>query len=200
MTRSPNTPRIRLTQTWFAALVVASALAGRTPLPLLYDRLVGAAALLLVTAAVLGRIWCSAFIAGRKDAQLVTEGPYALCRHPLYLLSLVGAVGLGLATRSLTLTLASTGLLGALLGVAARREELRLASLHGAAFVQYAAVTPGCWPRWRAWKMPASIELPPAIFWKAFLDGGSFVLLYLLVDAARALREVGVFPTLLALP
>lgn len=200
MTRSPNTPRIRLTQTWFAALVAASALAGRAPLPPLYDRLVGAAALLLVTAAVLGRIWCSAFIAGRKDAQLVTGGPYALCRHPLYLLSVIGTVGLGLATRSFTLTLTSTGMLAALLGAAARREELLLASLHGTAFVKYAAVTPRWWPRWRAWQMPASIELPPSIFWKAFLDGGSFVLLYLLVDAARTLREAGVFPALLALP
>ena len=84
---------------------------GHSNLPGPVQILLDAAALLLVATAMLGRIWCSVFIAGRKDTRLVVDGPYALCRHPLYGLSLLGGAGLGLATHSATLTVATLLLL-----------------------------------------------------------------------------------------
>lgn len=42
--------------------------------------------------------------------------------------------------------------------------------------------------------MPATLAVRPGLLWKAFLDAGSFVLLFVL--AAHALRELGVLPTL----
>ena len=38
----------------------------------------------LVGISSMGRMWCSLYIAGYKDNRLVTEGPYSLCRNPLY--------------------------------------------------------------------------------------------------------------------
>jgi protein-S-isoprenylcysteine O-methyltransferase Ste14 len=35
------------------------------------------------------RFWATLYIGGRKERDLVTEGPYSLCRHPLYLGSLL---------------------------------------------------------------------------------------------------------------
>src|SRR5262245_36841884 len=34
------------------------------------------------------RFWATLYIGGRKERELVTDGPYSLCRHPLYLGSL----------------------------------------------------------------------------------------------------------------
>lgn len=200
MTRSASTRRIRITQAYFLALVAASAFVGPAPLPTIADRLVGLVALLLVCTACFGRIWCSAFIAGHKDARLVTSGPYSLCRHPLYLLSLVGGVGLGVATRSVTLTSLTIAVLGTLFAQAMKAEEALLAGLHGDAFARYVASTPRFWPSLRGWRLEASVELRPTIFWKAFLDAGTFIVLYALVELAHTLRAAGALPVLLELP
>lgn len=200
MTRSASTPRLQATLFLYLALVAAAGVAGGPALPPATDQLLRVSALLLVGTACLGRIWCSAFIAGHKDARLVTTGPYATCRNPLYVLSFLGAVGLGLATRSVTLTAAVAALLAALFGSAVRAEEQVLARLHGAEFERYVAATPRWWPAFHRYSVPEGLDLKPRVFWKAFLDAGSFVVLYLLVDSARALRQAGMLPTLLNLP
>ena len=200
MTRSASTPRLRLTVAYYVLLIIAAATLGPPALPPRLDLTVELAALLLVSLAALGRIWCSVFIAGRKDAELVTAGPYALCRHPLYALSLIGGLGLGLATRSIALTLVTLAVLATLLGTAARTEEHVLASRHAQEFAAYAARVPRWWPRWSNWHMPSELRVPPAVLWKAFVDAGAFLLLFALVDAAHTMRASGISPTLLALP
>lgn len=200
MTRSASTPRLQATLLLYLVMIVAASLAGGQALPPLADQLVRIVAVLLVGIACLGRIWCSAFIAGHKDSRLVTSGPYATCRNPLYVLSFAGALGLGLATRTVTLTVAVAAILAVLFSTAVRAEEKVLAGLHGAGFERYAATTPRWWPAFQRHAVPEAIELRPRIFWKAFLDAGSFLVLYLLVDSARALREAGLLPTLLHLP
>src|SRR5882672_454668 len=100
MTDSASTPRLRATFAIYLALVAATAVVGPRELPVGWHYLTGFAGFMLVALACLGRIWCSLFIAGHKDEVLVTTGPYALCRHPLYSFSLLGALGLGLTSRS----------------------------------------------------------------------------------------------------
>jgi protein-S-isoprenylcysteine O-methyltransferase Ste14 len=46
--------------------------------------------LLLVGIATVGRLWCSLYISGRKSAELVMDGPYSICRHPLYFFPYLG--------------------------------------------------------------------------------------------------------------
>ncbi|MFO1078911.1 MAG: isoprenylcysteine carboxylmethyltransferase family protein [Planctomycetota bacterium] len=198
MTVSASTPRLRLTLAWYLLLALAAALGGPQPRPV--HALCDFAALLLVGLAVLGRIWCSVFIAGRKDAELVTAGPYAACRHPLYLLSLVGGLGLGLATHSWLLTLATVVVLLLLFGAAMRSEDALLAQLHGAAWQAWARATPRLWPDLRRIGPPATLTTQPRVLWKAFVDGGSFLLLLAVLVLLRTAREAGLWPTLLPLP
>jgi protein-S-isoprenylcysteine O-methyltransferase Ste14 len=200
MTTSASTPRLRLTLVWYVLLLGITAIAGTPPLPAPWRVLLDALSLLLVAGAVMGRIWCSVFIAGRKDSELVTIGPYALCRHPLYLLSLAGGFGLGLATHSLLLAGCTLLVLYALFATAMRNEEAYLAARHGAAFAAYVAGTPRLWPRLAGWTLPATIEARPPVLWKAFVDGGAFTLLYVLLLVARSLREAGLWHELLRLP
>ncbi|HSD75053.1 MAG TPA: methyltransferase, partial [Steroidobacteraceae bacterium] len=103
MTTSISTARVRLTLAWYALVVLLIAVSERP----WTHHWSGAAALvlglLLMSCAALGRAWTSLFIAGHKDERLVTTGPYALCRHPLYALSLLGGLGVGLASRSVVI-------------------------------------------------------------------------------------------------
>jgi protein-S-isoprenylcysteine O-methyltransferase Ste14 len=184
---------------YYVLLVGASAVTAPANETDLRGGILTLAGLLLVSLALLGRIWCSVFIAGRKDAELVTAGPYALCRHPLYALSIVGGLGLGVATGSLTFTLVTLFVLGLLLVPAALSEERALAERYGAKFADYAELVPRWWPRLGHWHAPAEIRVRPDILWKAFVDAGSFLLLYVLIVAARALRAIGVTPTLFTL-
>jgi protein-S-isoprenylcysteine O-methyltransferase Ste14 len=201
MTRSASTPRLRITQTYFLLLLVASAVAGPAPRPAVIELAFRLVSLLLVATACLGRIWCSAFLAGRKDTQLVTQGPYARCRHPLYALSFMGGLGLAMATHSVVLTLLTAVVLATLLVRAARAEESFLAQRHGADYVRYASTTPRWLPaRGRCLAPHALIEVHLTLYWKAFRDAGAFILLYLLIDSARTLRILGLLPTLLTLP
>lgn len=203
MTTSASTPRLRITQTWYLALLLLACVNAGSALPAAADTVCDTLALLLVGGAFLGRIWCSAFIAGRKDQVLVTAGPYSRCRNPLYSLSWLGAAGLGLATRSVTLTASTLALLALLYWRAALAEEKILQSLHGAAFTAWCKHTPRFLPLPRAAApaaTPAQLQQPAQIYWKAFQDAGSMLLLYALIEAARGLREIGVLPTLLHLP
>lgn len=85
-------------------------------------------------------------------AALVTEGPYAHCRHPLYRQILLGAAGMALLLGSLlhlTLLLA----LAAVLGGKARREERSLLALHPG-YRAYRASTAAILPHlpWLDWR------------------------------------------------
>lgn len=203
MTTSASTPRLRLTLAFYLALWISTAFAGPGAAGGFLPALLAPLSWLLVGGASLGRIWCSVFVAGRKDAVLVTEGPYALCRHPLYALSIVAAVGLGLATRSLVLTAAALLVVTLLVSRAARAEERLLLSIHGAAYADYMAATPRFWPRMAALdaaQPPQRLEIQPRVLWKAFLDAGSILLLLGLIESARLARETGLTPTLLPLP
>jgi protein-S-isoprenylcysteine O-methyltransferase Ste14 len=194
MTESASTPRLRTTFGIYLALIPASALVGPRDVPFALHALAGCAGFVLVALACLGRIWCSAFIAGHKDEQLVTSGPYARCRHPLYACSLVGALGLGLTTRSPLLCAVVVALIAALVVYAAACEEQFLEAQFPDEFRAYVTAVPNkWWPRAAAAAMPERIEVRPAIYWKAFLDAGSFFLLYVLVSVAAEYRVVPTF-------
>jgi protein-S-isoprenylcysteine O-methyltransferase Ste14 len=203
MTTSASTPRLRLTLGFYLGLWLLTAVAGPPAAASLGGRYTDLLAWLIVIAGSLGRIWCSVFVAGRKDAVLVTEGPYALCRHPLYMLSIGVAAGLGLGTRSIVLTALAVIVVWALVAQAARSEERLLLSLHGSAYADYMARARRFLPGLAAWpaaRPPERLEIQPRVLWKAFLDAGSIVLLLALIIATRLLREAGITPTLLPLP
>jgi protein-S-isoprenylcysteine O-methyltransferase Ste14 len=203
MTQSTSTPRLRFTLFYYVVLAVASAICGPSQPADAWDTLaLNTLSFALVTVAILGRVWCSVFIAGHKEEELVTSGPYALCRHPLYALSILGGFGLGIATHTVVLTLITLIVLTLLLASDARKEESRLEARHGEAFRAYARHTPRWLPALRRPRppLPRRVQLPPDLYWKAFLDAGSFALLYLLIVTMTTLRETGLSPTLLHIP
>ncbi len=201
MTESASTPRLRVTFAIYVALIPATTLIGPREIPFFWHLAFGFAGFFFVALACLGRIWCSVFIAGHKDEKLVTTGPYVRCRHPLYSFSLLGALGLGLTTRSPLLCVAVVALIAALVIYAASCEEQFLEAAFPEEFKAYLAAVPNkWWPRARhatpgasAGATPERLDVRSAIYWKAFLDGGSFFLLYLLVSGAAEYRIMPTF-------
>lgn len=191
---SASTPRLRATFAIYLALVATTTVIGPRAVSATWYYLSGALGFICVTLACLGRIWSSVFIAGHKDEELVTTGPYALCRHPLYSCSILGALGLGLTTRSPLLCALVVVLIAALVIYAAAGEEQFLADAFPEAFKNYLLATPNkWWPGSRRVALPANLDVRPVVFWKSFLDAGSFFVLYLLVALATEYRLVPAF-------
>lgn len=189
MTDSASTPRLRATFAIYIALIAATVFVGpREIKPWLYYSM-GIAGFICVALACLGRLWSSVFIAGHKDAELVTTGPYARCRHPLYACSMLGALGLGLTSKSLLLCAIVVVLIAALVTYAASCEEQFLADAFPEEFKAYVASTPNMWWPGRRVALPAHLDVIPSVFRKAFLDAGSFFLLWLLVAVAAEVRR-----------
>lgn len=168
------------------------------------QRLLSAALLLLAFAlvgvAVIGRAWCALYISGYKDARLVTDGPYSLCRNPLYFFSLLGMAGVGLASETLTLGVLLPALFVPEYRAVVRREEAVLRSRFGGAFDDYCAATPRFVPRLRALAEPGTYEVRPRVFRRALGDLVWFVWCLGIVQFVVALHEFGVVRPLLRLP
>lgn len=161
-------PRILISRL-FVAGVAAALMLGRSRWAMpgsMIPELMMLAGLTMATLAAAGRMWCSLFIAGRKNAVLVTQGPYALCRNPLYFSSLVGAMGVGLASGMFTVTLAVALAFALYYPGVIRREEVFLLQRHGESFVTYVQKVPCFWPQRGGGPdaFPTSIQCHPRIF------------------------------------
>lgn len=200
MNTSTSTPRIRQTQGLYALLLLAVALTGGRTFAGIAGLAAQAGGFVLVGAGTLFRLWTSAYIAGRKDLELVQDGPYARCRHPLYLGSLVAGLGLALSTRSVVLTLGVPALLAVLHTGAIRSEERSLQRAFGDEWSRYAARVGLLWPRLGVPGPMGRREVDLAVYRKAFLDAASMLGLWLLLVTADVLRQSGPWDGLFALP
>jgi protein-S-isoprenylcysteine O-methyltransferase Ste14 len=200
MTTSRSTPRLRLTALLLLVLLGLVAVSERTAATGLAGQVLQLVGLVCVACAALGRVWTSIFIAGFKDAQLVRRGPYAMLRHPLYALSLLAMLGVGLTTRSGAITGGLLVAFAAIYFAATRAEDRLLHDLHGEAFARYAREVRALLPRWSAYEVPESLEVRPRVLWKAFLDAGTLLGLWGLLVLVDALQRAGLTPTWITLP
>ena len=156
--------------------------------------------LVLVFAAILGRLWAILFIGARKNAELVTDGPYSMCRNPLYFFSLLGIAGVGLMFGSLLLTALVTAAAIVIFRYTALREASYLRSRFPAAHEAYAARTPLLWPDPRRYTSAETVAFSQAALTKTFLDCLAFLALFPLAEGIEALHLAGYLPTVLFLP
>jgi protein-S-isoprenylcysteine O-methyltransferase Ste14 len=157
------------------------------------------AGLALAAVGAAGRIWCSFFISGRKDGQLVTEGPYSISRNPLYVFSCIGLVGVGLTTETLTYPVLFLAIFGLYYPGIMAREERRLEELFGEAYRQYRQRVPRFWPRLELYSEPASWSSNPRLFRRHILSDIWFVWIAAIIELIEGFRDVDVLPHLLRL-
>lgn len=154
----------------------------------------------LVLVCIVGRMWSILYIGARKNAELVTAGPYSMTRNPLYVFSTIGAVGIGLMTGSVVIALALGLVAFGILHVTAQKEAAYLRTLFGPSYDRYAAVTPLFWPNPRLYAEPQKADFSPVALRRTFVDGLVFLLAFPLIELVEYLQESGVVPVLLNLP
>lgn len=154
----------------------------------------------LVVVSVLGRLWCSLYLAGYKNGSLITTGPYSIVRNPLYIFSMLGGIGIGMATMSLTITLLIVLFLVGISHATINAEESKLESLFGAEYRQYRMQTSSILPRFQRFEAPTTYTISFRHVHAAFLDVVWFFIVFLLALWLLKARAGGWLPQLFTLP
>ena len=153
-------------------------------------------AVFLVGVACLGRLWCSVYIAGYKTDHLVTQGPYSMCRNPLYFFSLLGALGIGFASETFLIpVLILIGFL-AYYPLVIKSEEAELAKLHKTEFEIYFKKVPRFFPKISYLSEPEEYIVKPVIFKKHMFSAIWFLWLLGILEVIEELQELKVLPAI----
>lgn len=151
--------------------------------------------LFLIIAAVLGRFWSILYIGRHKNHNVIRQGPYSLCRHPLYFFSVLGVTGFGLLLGSVLLALVLGTLTLGILYATARREEAYLRRAFGPAYDAYAADTPAILPNPRLFRTEAEITVSIRHLRGNLMDALVFLSFIPLAMLIRSLQDQKVVPT-----
>jgi len=143
---------------------------------------------LMIIAAVLGRIWCALYIAGRKNAELCCDGPYSLCRNPLYGFSFLGVVGLAFVARSMPLGLILIPIFWGYHHFVIRSEEIRLREIFGDTYTQYCIVVPRLWPRLGRYWSRSRLTVDPRVIGRALSEVAWFLIAVACLEVVEHLR------------
>jgi protein-S-isoprenylcysteine O-methyltransferase Ste14 len=161
--------------------------------------LVEAVGLGFIVIGIIGRMWCTLYIGGRKAAEIVDLGPYSITRNPLYVFSSVAALGVGAQTGSVIL--AAVFFLGcvAAFQFVIRREEEHLTDAFGAPFVAYTQRVPRFWPKWSLYRDQAFLNVDTGRLYQTFRDGTVFFVAKPAFELVEQLQSMDLLPVVLRL-
>ena len=126
----------------------------------------------LVLAGLWVRFYATCWISGYKNRTLLTDGPYAHVRHPLYFGNTLAALGVGLVSCSPWILGVAALVLGPVFFGTALNEEYKLAEWFGEEYERYAAATPRFFPRGWSFRFPGYRPMPWGIIREAFTAFG----------------------------
>ena len=173
-------------------LVSSSALEERLPF---FSTLLFFIGIVLVGVASIGRLWCSLYIAGYKTDTLITQGPYSMCRNPLYFFSLVGAVGVGLATETVLIPTVILLSFAAYYPFVIKSEEAVLLTIHGTAYSTFCQTVPRFFPRLSQMTEPDEYVVKPKVYRRHMFDALWFVWSIGFLEIVKELHAWHILPT-----
>ncbi len=189
--------RVALIPVIFVAVFIRPSWGGRGTTVEVVTEVVG---YVLLLAGLSIRIWSIIYIGGKKSEQLVTEGPYSLCRHPLYVGTMVVTAGAGLCLENLPLlVLMLVGMLPVHF-VVAGQEDKHLASLFPGEYEDYARRVPLFWPRFRGYRAGESVTIPTRAIRRIAMDTVAVMLIPVAEELIELFQHQGVLPVLWRFP
>jgi protein-S-isoprenylcysteine O-methyltransferase Ste14 len=164
--------------------------------------LVESSGYLVLLAGLAIRIWSIFYIGGRKSHELVTEGPYSVCRNPLYVGTFLVTVGACLCFENLLMLAAAFLIVVPMHLAVSRWEEKHLLELFPEAFPEYARTVPRFWPRLRNYHSPESLTVPVRAIRRIAIDTTGVLLIPAVEDLVEILHRAypHFFPVLLYFP
>ena len=146
------------------------------------------------------RIWATLFIGGNKDLRLQTDGPYSVCRNPLYVGSFCFALALTFMLKSATFAAGVIFAFVVYLNFVVRAEEHFLGLRFGEAFADYCRHTPRFWPRWSSFSSPAHLRVDVKRLRQEFVRLSRAALIPILLEVLMNFRSHANWPHWFNLP
>lgn len=152
----------------------------------------GVITLLMVCVAAFGRVWATFFLGGNKNTYLIKEGPFSVCRNPLYLFTSFGAFGIGLESHQLPILVAVAFFMLIYYGAQIKREENDLVRLFGQSYIEYMQATSRFVPRFNRYRPPAvHMTANSKLVRDAMRDNLWWLIVWYIVHASNFLKTPG---------
>ncbi len=158
------------------------------------------AGVVLIFLGIVGRLWATLYIGGRKSAEVVTGGPYSITRNPLYVFSTLAAAGVGAQMGSLTATVGFALLCAAAFHVVILREERFLKEALGGPYEAYLARVPRFVPDLSLYEEGDTGSFRPRLLRTTLLDGLVFLVAMPVFETIDAAQMAGTLPVLFRVP
>lgn len=155
---------------------------------------------LLIVVGIVGRLWCTIYIGGRKAQTFVDTGPYSVCRNPLYFFSSIAAAGVGAQTGSLIASALFFALCNVAFYIVVRREERYLAANFGPEYRDYLKRVPRFFPDFALFTEGPAIEFKSKRLLNTLLDGLLFFAAIPIFECIAGAQGDGYIPVLFRLP
>jgi len=155
---------------------------------------------LLIFLGVVGRLWSTLYIGGRKSAEVVSGGPYSITRNPLYLFSSVAAAGVGAQMGSVVAAAGFGALCAIAFHIVILREEKFLKTAMGESYRAYLAKVPRFFPKLSLYQEGDTGSFKPRLLLNTLLDGLVFLVAMPVFEAIDTAQMSGVLPVLFRLP
>jgi protein-S-isoprenylcysteine O-methyltransferase Ste14 len=164
------------------------------------DETIESVGLVLIAIAIVGRTWCSLYIGGRKKQVIVEDGPYSICRNPLYVFSFIGAAGAGAQFGAFTTAILVCAITIAVFAIVTHKEEQFLHDKFGVIYEAYCDRVPRFIPNFRLWRPVPTLEIQTTLVTRTFLDACLFLAAYPIAEAVEWLQDAHYLPVYLLLP
>jgi protein-S-isoprenylcysteine O-methyltransferase Ste14 len=155
---------------------------------------------LLIFLGIIGRLWSTLYIGGRKSSEVVTGGPYSITRNPLYLFSTVAAAGVGAQIGSFTGIILFSLLCAGAFHIVILREERYLKEVLGAPYAAYLAKVPRFFPNLRLYQEGDTGSFKPRLLLNTLLDGLVFLVALPAFELIDGMQLSGMLPVWFTLP
>ncbi|UVK43137.1 isoprenylcysteine carboxylmethyltransferase family protein [Mesorhizobium sp. AR07] len=155
---------------------------------------------LLIFLGIIGRLWATLYIGGRKSSEVVTGGPYSITRNPLYVFSTVAAAGVGAQIGSFSGILLFALLCAGAFHIVILREEKFLTEALGAPYQAYLARVPRFFPKLSLYQEGDTGSFKPRLLLTTLLDGLVFLVALPAFELIDGAQQSGILPVLFRLP
>lgn len=156
--------------------------------------------LILLSICSLGRLWALMYLTGYKSNRIITEGPFSMVRHPLYVFTFIGTVGIGLASENVLVLLVIIVFYASYYPLTILAEEKKLMTKFGQDYLKYMQHTPRFLPKLSLYREPDKFEVKTTKFVKNFVDAMWFIWMFPIIHFVELLQNQGVLPVVLRVP
>ncbi|MBN9242385.1 MAG: isoprenylcysteine carboxylmethyltransferase family protein [Mesorhizobium sp.] len=155
---------------------------------------------LLIFLGIVGRLWSTLYIGGRKSEEVVTGGPYSITRNPLYVFSSLAAAGVGAQMGSFVAMIGFGLICAGAFHIVIRREERFLKTAMGAPYEAYLKRVPRFWPKLSLYQEGNTGSFKPKLLRTTLLDGLVFLAAAPFFEIIDAAQTSGWLPVLFRIP